>query len=170
MLVLQCVSGRSWRLIYKIDQRWVKNNRDPDNTVYVVSFPLTLHCILLRGANGEALSSFGAAAKEHKKLFYNDAGFLLAMAIADDAVFGYESLEDVQAQELPSGQDELVLRFKDSALERPIFRKVHKDRRRDRRFHAQKFVHRHLQEHSDQCRLSLWPVNSRGPAATQQGR
>ncbi len=25
--------------------------------------------------------SFGAAAKEHKRFFYNDAGFLLAMAI-----------------------------------------------------------------------------------------
>ena len=126
MLVLQRVSGRSWRLIYKIDQRWVKNNRDPDNIVYVFSSPLALHCVLLLGADGEALSSFGAAAKEHEKLFYNYAGFLLAMAVADDALFGYESLEDVRAQEIPSGQDELVLRFKDSALERPILRKCTK--------------------------------------------
>lgn len=42
------------------------------------------------------MSSFGVAAKEHEKLFYNDAGFLLAVAIADDALFGYESLEDVR--------------------------------------------------------------------------
>ena len=48
------------------------------------------------------------------------------MAIADDALFGYKSLEDVRAQEIPSGQDELVLRFKDSALERPILRKCRK--------------------------------------------
>lgn len=34
-LVLQRVVGRSWRLIYKLDQRWVKNNRDPENVVYV---------------------------------------------------------------------------------------------------------------------------------------
>ncbi|OXV10104.1 hypothetical protein Egran_02134, partial [Elaphomyces granulatus] len=60
VLILQRVSGRSWRLIYKIDQRWVKNNRD--NIV------------------------FGAAGKDHEKFFYNDAGFLLAMAIADDAL------------------------------------------------------------------------------------
>ncbi|KAK5202942.1 hypothetical protein LTR41_011299 [Exophiala xenobiotica] len=35
------------------------------------------------------------------------------MAIADNALFGYESLEDVRAQEIPSGKDELELRFKD---------------------------------------------------------
>ena len=80
----------------------------------------------LPSADGEALFSFGAAAKEHERFFYNDAGFLLAMAIADNALFGYESFEDVRAQEIPSGQDELVLRFMDSALERPILRKCTK--------------------------------------------
>jgi len=120
------MSGRSWRLIYKIDQRWVKNNRDPENIVYVFPFLLSFIIFLLLSADGEALFSFGAAAKEHEKLFYNDAGFLLAMAIADGALFGYESLEDVRAQEIPSGQDELILRFKDSALERPILRKCTK--------------------------------------------
>ena len=80
----------------------------------------------LLSADGEVLSSFGAAAKEHEKLFYNNAGFLLAMAIADDALFGYESLEDVRAQEIPAGQDELILRFKDSALEQSILRKCTK--------------------------------------------
>lgn len=49
----------------------------------------------LASANGEAGSSFGAAAKEHKRLFYNDASFLLAMAIADGALFGYDSLDDI---------------------------------------------------------------------------
>jgi Protein of unknown function (DUF3435) len=77
-------------------------------------------------ADHKALFSFGAAAKDHGRLFYNDAGFLLAMAISDDALFGYESLEDVRAQEIPSGKDELILRFKDSALERPILRRCTK--------------------------------------------
>lgn len=35
--MLQRVEGRSWRLIYRLDQRWVKNNRDPENVVYVLS-------------------------------------------------------------------------------------------------------------------------------------
>ena len=72
------------------------------------------------------LTSFGAVAKEHGKLFYNDAGFLLAMAIADDALFGYESLDDVRKQRIPVGEDELVLRFKDSALEQPVLRQCTK--------------------------------------------
>lgn len=48
------------------------------------------------------------------------------MAIADKALFGYESLEDVQKQEIPEGEDELALRFHDSALERPILRRCTK--------------------------------------------
>lgn len=53
--------------------------------------------------------SFGAAAKDHHRLFYNDAGFLLALAIADGALFGYESLAGVQEQRIPDGDNELIL-------------------------------------------------------------
>ena len=48
------------------------------------------------------------------------------MAIADDALFGFGDLEDVQKQEIPEGEDELILRFNDSALERPILRQCTK--------------------------------------------
>ena len=126
MLVLQRVSGRSWRLIYKIDQRWVKTTATLTVSCASVPFRLYSNVFLLLSADGEALSSFGAAAKEYETAFYNDAGFLLATAIADDALFGYESLEDVQAQEIPAGQDELILRFKHPVLERPILRKCTK--------------------------------------------
>ena len=61
-----------------------------------------------------------------KGFFYNDAGFLLALAIVDDPLFGYETLDDVRKQEIPPGQDELVLRFKSSALERPILQRCTK--------------------------------------------
>jgi hypothetical protein len=81
---------------------------------------------MLKSANDKTYSSFGAAAREHKQLFYNDAGILLAMATADDALFGYNSLEDIRKQKIPAGQDELVLRFKDSALNLPILRKCTK--------------------------------------------
>lgn len=59
-------------------------------------------------------------------MFYNDACLLLNMAIADDALFGYETLDDVRQQVIPAGKDELILRFKDSALEQPILRKCTK--------------------------------------------
>jgi hypothetical protein len=44
------------------------------------------------------------------------------MAIADGALYGYKTLADVQAQEIPKRDNELILRFHDSALEQPILR------------------------------------------------
>jgi hypothetical protein len=90
------------------------------------SFSSSIHESLLQLLTVKLDSSFGAAAKEHRRFFYNDAGFLLASAIADNALFGYESLEDVRKQEIPESDDELVLRFKDSALERTILRQCTK--------------------------------------------
>jgi hypothetical protein len=78
---------------------------------------------LLTCANGDTQFSFGAAVKEHNIFFYNDAGFLLNMAIADGTLFGYKCLDDVRKQEIPAGKDEVILRFHDSTLERPILRK-----------------------------------------------
>ena len=48
------------------------------------------------------------------------------MAIADEALFGYKTLDDVRRQEIPAGQTELILRFNDSALNKPIARKCTK--------------------------------------------
>jgi hypothetical protein len=64
----------------------------------------------------------GTAGKEHDKFIYNDAAFLLSMAIANGALFSYETLDDVQRQEIPAGENELILRFKKSALKKPILR------------------------------------------------
>lgn len=44
------------------------------------------------------------------------------MAIADGALSGYEFLDDIRQQIVPANKDELVLRFVQSALERPILR------------------------------------------------
>jgi Protein of unknown function (DUF3435) len=90
---------RLLELIYKIDQRWVKNNRDPENVV------------------------FGTAGREHDKFVYDDAAFLLNMAIVDKALFGYKTLADLLTQEIPAGNNEVMLRFNESALEKPILRK-----------------------------------------------
>ena len=48
------------------------------------------------------------------------------MIIADGALFGYETLEDLQKQEIPPGENELRLRFNESALKQSILRKCHK--------------------------------------------
>lgn len=101
-LALQRVSSRQWRVIYNVNQRWVKNNRDPENIV------------------------FGAAGKEHNLLVYDDVACLLTLAFADNALFGYDSLDQLLTQEIPPGDDVIPLRFKDSALDRPILRKCTK--------------------------------------------
>ncbi|EXJ95819.1 hypothetical protein A1O1_00943 [Capronia coronata CBS 617.96] len=88
--------------MYKLDQRFVKNNRDPEDV------------------------AFGAAAKEDGRLFYNDAGFLLALAFADGALYGYDTFADLRQQVIPPDRDEIPLRFKDEVLDLPIARKCTK--------------------------------------------
>jgi len=68
------------------------------------------------------LRSYGTAAKEHPKLLYNSTVYFIAMAVADNALFAIESVEDLQAFEIPTGEEELILSFKASALKRPILR------------------------------------------------
>lgn len=48
------------------------------------------------------------------------------MALADEALFDYKTLADVQRQKILPGDNELELRWKDSALKRPILRKCTK--------------------------------------------
>jgi hypothetical protein len=76
----------------------------------------------------DGLCSYGTAAKEHPKLLYNSTAYFFAIAIADSALFDIESLEDLQAFEIPIGEDELILSFKESALERPILRLCTKEK------------------------------------------
>ena len=101
-LVLQRVPTGPWRLIFKIDQRWVKGNRDPENVV------------------------FGAVGIEHEKFMYDDAASLLTFAILDQVLYGYDSLQDLQRQRIPDGDNEMVLQIHESALDQPILRKCTK--------------------------------------------
>ncbi|EXJ72789.1 uncharacterized protein A1O5_03936 [Cladophialophora psammophila CBS 110553] len=103
-LVLQRTDefGR-WRFIYRLDQRWVKNNRDPENIV------------------------FGTAGKEHDIFIYNEAAFFAILAITDGALFGISSVEDLRDRKIAHGKDEVILEFNDSALSQPILRKCTKN-------------------------------------------
>jgi hypothetical protein len=72
------------------------------------------------------LFRFGTAHKEHEKFIYNETGFLLSMALADGALFGVESVDDLQKKEIPPGENELILRYNESSLKKPILRKCTK--------------------------------------------
>jgi hypothetical protein len=41
-------------------------------------------------------------------------------------LFRYDTLDDVRQQTIPSGKDEIILRFKDEMLDHPILRKCTK--------------------------------------------
>lgn len=53
---------------------------------------------------------------------------LLALAFADNALYGFETLDDFWKQEIPPGENELILRWKEEAENRPILRNVTKSR------------------------------------------
>ena len=101
-LVLKRTANDKWTCFYKLDQRWVKNNRDPENIV------------------------FGTVLREHDMLIWDDTVFLLIMAFADKALWGFNTMADLQEQRIPQGQDYLTLRWRDSVLNKPILRKCTK--------------------------------------------
>ena len=49
---------------------------------------------------------------------------MLTLACADNALFGFQSLDDFWQQEIPLGDNELILRWEDPELELPILRHV----------------------------------------------
>ncbi|KAN0070947.1 hypothetical protein V8E54_011112 [Elaphomyces granulatus] len=69
--------------------------------------------------------SFGAAGREHGKSIYNDAGFLLSLAVADNAPFG-KSLDDVRNMDLLPSETELILKYNGDTINRPILQKCTK--------------------------------------------
>lgn len=58
---------------------------------------------------------------------YDDVPFLLSMAFAGKALFGYNTLAELQEQRIPKGKSE-VLRWVTSALNKPILQKCTKTR------------------------------------------
>jgi len=48
------------------------------------------------------------------------------MALADGALFGYKTIDDVRNQVIPAGKNELVLKIKDEVLDLPILRRCTK--------------------------------------------
>ena len=57
---------------------------------------------------------------------YDDTQYLLALALADGALYGIESSEDLWDMSIPDGDDALPLRWKDEFLQLPIVRNATK--------------------------------------------
>ena len=71
-LVLKRIPIGGWKVIYRVDQRWVKNNRDLENTVYC-SFQSHFQFSRLM------------------ILCFVDTQYLLALAFADNSIWGIDT-------------------------------------------------------------------------------
>ena len=73
-------------------------------------------------ANTVCLGRFGASTSQHGTLLHDDTQFLLALAIADHAIWGVNTLDDLWQLQIPDGNDELPLRWNNSVMHLPILR------------------------------------------------
>ncbi|KAI9764073.1 MAG: hypothetical protein M1840_008877 [Geoglossum simile] len=88
----------SWKVIYQIDQRWVKNNSDPENITY------------------------GAFTSQHAKLIFDDTQYLLALTFANKAFYDIDSPEKFWQLQIPKGEGALILRWNNAVQNLPILR------------------------------------------------
>ena len=123
-MVLQRVDSGRWRRIYQVKQRWVKK-RDPEHTQYVLTLRFappspqlvpSLACFVY--ANSRLILVLALPEENMKSLSTINAAFLLNPAIADNALSGLNSLEDVRNMDIPPGETELILRFNDNVINR----------------------------------------------------
>ncbi|OBT76035.1 hypothetical protein VF21_03576, partial [Pseudogymnoascus sp. 05NY08] len=82
----------------EIIQRYTKGNRDDENE--------NLHVLL----------------KSENRLMHNGLMFFFSLAIADNAIKGYDTLEALMKAHVPEGKDTWELRWKKEALELPVLR------------------------------------------------
>ncbi|KAI9045863.1 uncharacterized protein KD926_007166 [Aspergillus affinis] len=99
-LVLFRADDAPWRVGWRLNQQFVKNNKDPKNTM------------------------FGTAIWDCDEPIYAGALYLVALALADNALFGFSTPEEFFEQRIPEGENELVLRWNDEAKDRCIVRGV----------------------------------------------
>ena len=67
---------------------------------------------------------YGAFTAQHGKLIYDDTQYLLALALADKAIYGVETPADLWQLNIPDGENELILRWHDKVRTLQILRKT----------------------------------------------
>ncbi|KAJ6171572.1 hypothetical protein N7470_000639 [Penicillium chermesinum] len=98
-LVLFPSSTAPWKVEWKVNQVWLKNNRNPDYTV------------------------FGIGIRDTKRPQFASGYVLLAIALQHGALFGIETVEDLAQYDLSDGRP-IPLRWKDEYLDKPVLRNV----------------------------------------------
>ncbi|KAJ5288305.1 hypothetical protein N7508_011080 [Penicillium antarcticum] len=90
-----------WEVGWRVNQVWLKNNRDSEYTV------------------------FGIGIRDSSKPQFASGEVLLSLALEHGALFGIESVADLAQYDLSNG--EIPLRWKKDYLSKPIFRNVTAD-------------------------------------------
>jgi hypothetical protein len=98
----------------EVIERFTKGKRKDENDKYVKSVNISkikltdnsLHVIL----------------KSKNRLLYNGLMFFFALAIADNALKGYETLDDLMKARLPEGRDSWELQWEEEARGLPVLR------------------------------------------------
>ncbi|KAJ5291551.1 hypothetical protein N7478_000802 [Penicillium angulare] len=98
-LVLFPSTTAPWKVEWKVNQKWLKGNRNPDYAV------------------------FGIGIRDTKKPQFASGYLLLALALQHGALFGIKSVEDLAKYDLSSGKP-IELRWRDEYLEKPVLRNV----------------------------------------------
>ncbi|OQE73307.1 hypothetical protein PENNAL_c0089G11954 [Penicillium nalgiovense] len=101
-LVLFPSSTAPWKLEWRVNQVWLKGNRNEDYTV------------------------FGIGIRDTKRPQFASGYILLAIALQHGALFGIETVEDFAKFDLSSGKP-VELRWKDEYLKKPVLRNVTAD-------------------------------------------
>ncbi|KAJ5471326.1 hypothetical protein N7530_008683 [Penicillium desertorum] len=113
-LVLFPSSTAPWKVEWKINQVWLKGNRNPDYTV------------------------FGIGIRDTKRPQFASGYILLAIALQHGALYGIETVEDFARFDLSSGEP-IELRWKEEFLEKPVLRNVTADGPQDVPLHKERF-------------------------------
>ncbi|KAI3240761.1 hypothetical protein DTO012A7_2460 [Penicillium roqueforti] len=103
-----------WKVEWKINQVWLKGNRNPDYTV------------------------FGIGIRDTKRPQFASGYILLAIALQHGALYGIETVEDFARFDLSSGEP-IELRWKEEFLEKPVLRNVTADGPQDVPLHKERF-------------------------------
>ncbi|KAJ6105933.1 hypothetical protein N7512_009450 [Penicillium capsulatum] len=113
-LVLFPSSSAPWKVEWKVNQVWLKNNRNPEYTV------------------------FGIGIRDTKRPQFAAGYVLLAIALQHGALFGIRTVEDLAKYDLSSGRP-IELRWKDEYLEKPVLRNVTAEGPQDVPLHKERF-------------------------------
>lgn len=75
-------------------------------------------------ANADSPHSFGIGIRDHSRPQFASGLLLASIGINQGTLYGINTLEDLAQMRLLEGEDEIPLRWRHDALEKPVFRNV----------------------------------------------